>query len=89
VGLIPGPSPSPVPIPIGAPGQHITGHIRRPGHIASPPRRQVTFIPPGGPQTGGGSTAGSRDGGLFAFGGSLLGAAAGMFVMRRRATRHG
>jgi hypothetical protein len=41
-------------------------------------------MPASGPDTGMGSTAGVEDGGLFAIGGALLAAAAGMFAFGRR-----
>jgi hypothetical protein len=50
---------------------------------------QVTPVPSGGVQTGGGSTAGLQDGGLFVLGGAMLAAAAGTFALRRRAVRRG
>jgi Ice-binding-like len=50
---------------------------------------QVTFVPSGGPQTGGGSTAGEDDIGLLVLGGTLLVAAAGTFAVRRRDLRRG
>jgi ice-binding like protein len=50
---------------------------------------QVVRVPSGGPQTGGGSTAGLQNLGLFVLGGALLAAAGGTFAMRRRAIRHG
>lgn len=46
---------------------------------------QMSTVPSGGAQTGGGSTAGLQDTGLFAVGGALLLAAAGLLVARRRA----
>jgi Ice-binding-like len=49
---------------------------------------QVTPVPSGGVQTGGGSTAGLQDVALLVFGGALLAAAAGTFAMRRRSMRH-
>ena len=48
---------------------------------------QVSPVPSGGVQTGGGSTAGLQDVGLLVLGGALLTAAAGMFALRRRAMR--
>ena len=46
---------------------------------------QMTSMPQGGVQTGGGSTAGVEDAGLLALGGSLLVGAAGLgFAARRR-----
>jgi Ice-binding-like len=53
-----------------------------------PPTSQVTPVPSGGVQTGGGSTAGLQDVALLVFGGALLAAAAGTFAMRRRSMRH-
>jgi hypothetical protein len=50
---------------------------------------QVTPVPSGGVQTGGGSTAGLQDGGLFLLGGAMLAAAAGTLVLRRRSIRRG
>jgi hypothetical protein len=50
---------------------------------------QVSPVPSGGVQTGGGSTAGLQDGGLFVLGGAMLAAAAGTFALRRRAVRRG
>jgi hypothetical protein len=49
---------------------------------------QVASVPSGAVQTGGGSTAGVQDVGLFILGGALLAAAAGTFAIRRRALRH-
>ncbi len=45
---------------------------------------QVSSVPSGAPQTGGGSTAGTQDVVLFGVGGGLLVAGAGLLVMRRR-----
>ncbi|MGH8989154.1 MAG: hypothetical protein ACRDXC_11270 [Acidimicrobiales bacterium] len=45
---------------------------------------QVSSVPNGAPQTGGGSTAGVQDVTLFAVGGGLLVFGAGMLVLRRR-----
>ena len=56
---------------------------------APPPTSQVTPVPSGGVQTGGGSTAGLQDVGLFVLGGAFLAASAGAFAIRRRAMRHG
>jgi Ice-binding-like len=53
------------------------------------PPSQVTPVPSGGVQTGGGSTSGLQDGGLFVLGGAMLAAAAGTFALRRRAVRRG
>ena len=66
-----------------------SGCIAAPSPSASPsPTSQVTPVPSGGVQTGGGPTAGSRDVGLLVLGGVLLAAAAGTFAIRRRAMRH-
>jgi hypothetical protein len=48
---------------------------------------QMSQMPGGAPNTGGGSTAGVEDEGLLALGGGLLVAAAGAFAVRRRLTR--
>lgn len=48
---------------------------------------QMSSVPGGAPQTGGGSTAGIQDEGLIALGGGLLFAAAGAFAARRRLVR--
>jgi hypothetical protein len=45
---------------------------------------QMSAIPSGAPQTGGGSTAGVQDVALFAVGGGLLVAGAGLLAFRRR-----
>lgn len=45
---------------------------------------QMTSVPSGAPQTGGGSTAGVQDVTLFAVGGALLAGGAGLLVVRRR-----
>lgn len=45
---------------------------------------QMTMMPVGASPTGGGSTAGVEDGWLFALGGGLIVAAAGVFLARRR-----
>lgn len=45
---------------------------------------QMSQVPGGAPQTGGGSTAGVEDQGLFALGTGLLVAAGGAFALRRR-----
>jgi hypothetical protein len=55
----------------------------------APAPSQVSPVPSGGVQTGGGSTAGLQDGGLFVLGGAMLAAAAGTFALRRRAVRRG
>lgn len=66
-----------------------SGCIAAPSPSASPsPTSQVTPVPSGGVQTGGGPTAGSQDVGLLVLGGALLAAAAGTFAIRRRAMRH-
>jgi len=54
----------------------------------SPSPSQVTPVPSGGVQTGGGSTDGVQDVGLLVLGGALLAASAGTFAIRRRAMRH-
>jgi Ice-binding-like len=51
------------------------------------PSSQVSVVPSGGIQTGGGSTAGVQSVWLFVFGGALLAVAGAAFVMRRRAMR--
>jgi hypothetical protein len=48
---------------------------------------QMTDVPGGAPQTGGGSTSGIQDEGLIALGGGLLLAAGGAFAARRRLAR--
>ncbi len=53
------------------------------------PTSQVSLVPSGGVQTGGGSTAGFQDVGLFVLGGVMLAAAAGTLAIRRRAMRNG
>jgi Ice-binding-like len=66
-----------------------SGCIAAPSPSGSPsPTSQVTPVPSGGVQTGGGPTAGSQDVGLLVLGGALLAAAAGTFAIRRRAMRH-
>jgi hypothetical protein len=45
---------------------------------------QMSAVPSGAPQTGGGSTAGFQDGGLVGFGGALLLGGAGVLAFRRR-----
>jgi uncharacterized protein YjeT (DUF2065 family) len=45
---------------------------------------QMTSVPSGAPQTGGGSTAGVADRALFGIGGGLIVAGAGVFAVRRR-----
>lgn len=45
---------------------------------------QMSSVPTGAPQTGGGSTAGMQDVALFATGGGLLAAGLGLFAVRRR-----
>jgi LPXTG-motif cell wall-anchored protein len=65
-----------------------SGCIAAPSPSASPSPSQVTPVPSGGVQTGGGPKAGSQDVGLLVLGGALLAAAAGTFAIRRRAMRH-
>jgi ice-binding like protein len=66
-----------------------SGCIAAPSPSPSPsPTSQVTPVPSGGVQTGGGPTAGSQDAGLLVLGGALLAAAAATFAIRRRAMRH-
>ncbi len=48
------------------------------------PVSQMNGVPSGGAQTGGGSTSGVEDAGLFALGGGFLAAAAGALGLRRR-----
>jgi|GEM_PF-808373 len=45
---------------------------------------QMSSVPSGAPQTGGGSTAGIQDVALFAVGGGLLAGGAGLLAVRRR-----
>ncbi|MGH9073540.1 MAG: hypothetical protein ACRDZQ_05405 [Acidimicrobiales bacterium] len=45
---------------------------------------QMSSMPSGAPQTGGGSTSGVQDGGLFGIGGALLLGGAGILAYRRR-----
>jgi hypothetical protein len=45
---------------------------------------QMTSVPSGAPQTGGGSTAGFQDGALLGAGGGLVVLGAGVFAVRRR-----
>lgn len=45
---------------------------------------QMSAIPGGAPATGGGSTAGTQDLGLFGLGGAMLAGGAGMLIVRRR-----
>ncbi len=54
----------------------------------TPPPSQVSPVPSGGIQTGGGSTAGVQYVWLFVLGGALLAVAGAAFVMRRRSMRH-
>jgi hypothetical protein len=66
-----------------------SGCIAAPSPTTSPsPTSQVTPVPSGGVQTGGGPTAGTQAFGLLVVGGALLAAAAGTFAIRRRAMRH-
>lgn len=51
------------------------------GHLAL---SQMSAVPGGAPNTGGGSTAGIEDEGLLALGGGLVLAAGGAFALRRR-----
>ena len=75
------PSPSPSPSPPASPSP--------PGGSGSPPPpSQITRVPSGGPETGGGSTDGVQGVVLFALGGALLASAGGTFAIRRRAMRH-
>jgi hypothetical protein len=48
---------------------------------------QMSSVPGGAPETGGGSTSGIQDEGLIALGGGLLLAAGGAFAARRRLVR--
>jgi hypothetical protein len=50
---------------------------------------QMSDVPGGAPETGGGSTSGIQDEGLLALGGSLLLAAGGAVAVRRRLGRQG
>ena len=65
-----------------------SGCIAAPSPTTSPSPSQVTPVPSGGVQTGGGPTAGTQAFGLLVLGGALLAAAAGTFAIRRRAMRH-
>ncbi|MDP9329892.1 MAG: Ig-like domain-containing protein [Actinomycetota bacterium] len=65
---------------------YIARHTTNPPPTTPPPS-QVPHVPSGAPQTGGGSTAGLQNVGLFVLGGALLAAAAGAFAIRRRADR--
>lgn len=64
-----------------------SGCIAAPSPSPSSPS-QVTPVPSGGVQTGGGPMAGSQGVGLLLLGGALLAGAAATFAIRRRAMRH-